>query len=153
MKAIDKSLFRISHKELELLVVDFKMTRDIVTDVYERYLVYEACRRHIDGEEPFNIKWVQSTLKLSFPKVQSIVRNLIENGYLAKKKSQQDRRITFLLPTKKLIQGLLLFEDMKMNELFRQKIKVSKVKGKPSLSELSIESKEKFKKLHLDQFF
>jgi len=42
---------------------------------------------------------------------------------------------------------------MKMNELFRLKIKVSKVKGKPSLSELSIESKEKFKKLHLDQFF
>jgi DNA-binding MarR family transcriptional regulator len=153
LNSIDNTLFRMSHKELELLVVDFKMTRDIVTDVYERYLIYEALRRSIDDQEPFNLKWIQSTLKLSFPKVQNIVNNLLESGYFTKERSYKDKRVTFLLPTKKLIQGLLLFEEMKMNELFLQKITVSKVKGKPALSELTLESKEIFKKLHLDEFF
>ena len=32
----DTAFFLMSHKELELLVVDFKTTRDIVIDVYER---------------------------------------------------------------------------------------------------------------------
>ncbi|MDC3228950.1 hypothetical protein OAU34_04670, partial [Gammaproteobacteria bacterium] len=60
----DAAFFLMSHKELELLVVDFQMTRDIVTDVYERYLLYEAYKRHIEKKSPYNLKWIESTLKL-----------------------------------------------------------------------------------------
>jgi DNA-binding MarR family transcriptional regulator len=142
----------MSHKELELLVVDFNRTRDIVTDVNERYLIYEALRRDIKNLEPYNLKWIESTLKLSFPKVKNIIDNLIENGYLVKKKSKQDKRITWLVPTRKLYQGTLLFEQMKMNELHKQNMKIKNFPGKPCLSDFSNKSKEKLKEIHLNEF-
>lgn len=148
---INSSLHLMSHKELELLVVTFQNSRDFVTNVYERYLIYEAYKRFVKNEEPYNLKWVELSLKLSFPKVQSIVNNLITNGYLIKKKSPKDRRVIYLNPTKKLIQGLELFESMKMNELFKQNIKINKVNGLPCLSDLSIKTKNDIKEKHLTE--
>ncbi len=141
----------MSHKELELLIVTFNNTRDIVTDVYERYLVYEAYKRYVENEHPFNLKWIESTLKLSFPKVQNICNNLVINGYLFKEKSPDDKRVIYLKPTKKLIDGLELFESMKMNELFEQNIKIKKVNGLPCLSDLSLQTKNKIKEKHLHE--
>ena len=142
----------MSHKELELLVVTFNNTRDIVTDVYERYLVYEAYKRYVENEHPFNLKWIEFTLKLSFPKVQKICNNLVTNGYLFKEKSPDDKRVIYLKPTKKLIHGLELFESMKMNELFEQNIKIKKVNGLPCLSDLSLQTKNKIKEKHLHEW-
>ena len=142
----------MSHKELELLVVTFNNTRDIVTDVYERYLVYEAYKRYVENEHPFNLKWIEFTLKLSFPKVQNICNNLVTNGYLFKENSPDDKRVIYLQPTKKLIDGLELFESMKMNELFKQNIKIKKVDGLPCLSDLSPHSKNKIKEKYLAEW-
>lgn len=142
----------MTHKELELLVVTFHSSRDIVTNVYERYLVYEAYRRYITNDVPFNLKWIESTLKLSFPKVLSLSNNLVSNGYLVKEKSHSDKRVINLKPTMKLIKGLELFESMKMNELFEQNIKVKKVKGLPCLSDLSMQTKDKIKEKHLEEW-
>ena len=148
---IDSGLHSMSHKELELLVVTFQNSGDFVTNVYERYLIYEAYKRYVENEEPYNLKWVELSLKLSFPKVQSIVNNLIINGYLIKKKSPKDRRVIYLKPTKKLIRGLELFETMKMNELVKQKIKINKVDGMPCLSDLSLKTKNDIKEKHLKE--
>lgn len=145
-------LFIMTHKELELLVVTFQNSRDIVTDVYERYLVYEAYRRYITNDVPFNLKWIESTLKLSFPKVLSLSNNLVSNGYLVKEKSHSDKRVINLKPTMKLIKGLELFESMKMNELFEQNIKIKKVEGLPCLSDLSMQTKDKIKEKHLEEW-
>ncbi len=145
-------LFLLTHKELEQLVVTFQNSRDIVTDVNERYLVYEAYRRHIANEAPFNLKWIESTLKLSFPKVLSLSNNLISGGFLVKEKSLNDKRVINLKPTKKLIEGLELFESMKMNELFKQDIKIKKVEGLPRLSDLSMQTKDKIKEEHLEEW-
>lgn len=145
-------LFIMTHKELELLVVTFQNSRDIVTDVYERYLVYEAYKRYTENEAPFNLKWVESTFKLSFPKVLSLTNNLVSNGYLVKEKSSDDKRVINFKPTKKLIEGLELFESMKMNELFRQSIKIECVEGLPCLSDLSLQTKEKIKEKYLEEW-
>ena len=45
-----KKLFAMSHKELELLVVDMQDNREVVTDVYERYIVYEAYSRFLNNK-------------------------------------------------------------------------------------------------------
>ena len=146
-KDINTDLFYLTHKELEQLVVTFQNSRDIVTDVNERYLVYESYKRYVENKQPFNLKWIESTLKLSFPKVLSLSNNLVSNGYLVKEKSQNDKRVINLKPTMKLIKGLELFESMKMNELFKQNIKIHKVDGLPCLSDLTIQTKDKIKKL------
>ena len=148
--SINTDLFFMTHKELEQLVVTFQNSRDMVTDVCERYLVYEAYKRHIANEAPFNLKWIESTLKLSFPKVLSLANNLVTNGYLVKERSHDDKRVINLKPTKKLIEGLELFESMKMNELFKQNIEIKNVKGLPSLSDLSLQTKNKIKEKYLE---
>ena len=112
-----KKLFAMSHKELELLVVDMQNNREVVTDVYERYIVYEAYSRFLNNKTPLNLKWIQSTLKLSFPKTKKIVNNLIEAKYLDSIQSKKDKRVFDLLPSEKLKKGVELFETMKMNEL------------------------------------
>jgi hypothetical protein len=57
-----------------------------------------------------------------------------------------------LTPTKKLIQGIELFEMMKVNELCSLKFRLVQNKAIPSLSELSIESVATIKKEYIDEF-
>ena len=142
----------MSHKELELLVVDLQNNREIVTDIYERYVVYESYRRYLEKIPPLNLKWIQSSLKLSFPKVKKLTDNLSENGYLHRNHSTKDKRVIELTPTKKLIQGIELFEMMKVNELCSLKFRLEQNKTIPSLSELSIESVATIKKEFIYEF-
>ncbi len=150
--ATNTDLFLMTHKELEQLVVTFQSSRDIVTNVYERYLVYEAYKRHVQNIQPFNLKWIEFTLKLSFPKVLSLANNLIANGFLIKEKSSYDKRVNNLKPTKKLIDGIELFESMKMNELFIQNVEINYVDGLPCLSDLSMQTKDEIKEKYLEEW-
>jgi len=135
-----EKLFAMSHKELELLVVDMQNNREVVTDIYERYIVYEAYSRFLNNKTPLNLKWIQSTLQLSFPKTKKIVSNLIEANYLESIQSKKDKRVFHLLPTEKLKKGIELFETMKMNELHKAGFIAKENKKVPSLSDLSQKS-------------
>ena len=150
--ATNTDLFLMTHKELEQLVVTFQSSRDIVTNVYERYLVYEAYKRHVQNMQPFNLKWIEFTLKLSFPKVLSLANNLIANGFLIKEKSSYDKRVNNLKPSKKLIDGIELFESMKMNELFIQNVEINYVDVLPCLSDLSMQTKDEIKEKYLEEW-
>ena len=142
----------MSHKELELLVVDMQNNREVVTDIYERYIVYEAYSRFLNNKTPLNLKWIQSTLKLSFPKTKRIINNLIEAKYLDSIQSKKDKRVIDLLPSEKLKKGVELFETMKMNELNKLGF-ISKEKKKlPALSDLSQKSVDSIGKKFLKEF-
>ena len=142
----------MSHKELELLVVDMQDNREVVTDVYERYIVYEAYSRFLNNKTPLNLKWIQSTLKLSFPKTKKIINNLIEAKYLESIQSKKDKRVFDLLPSEKLKKGVELFETMKMNELNKLGFISKEQKKLPSLSDLSQKSVDSIGKKFLKEF-
>ena len=147
-----KKLFVMSHKELELLVVDMQDNREVVTDVYERYIVYEAYSRFLNNKTPLNLKWIQSTLKLSFPKTKKIINNLIEAKYFESIQSKKDKRVFDLLPSEKLKKGVELFETMKMNELNKLGFISKEQKKLPSLSDLSQKSVDSIGKKFLKEF-
>ena len=147
-----KKLFAMSHKELELLVVDMQDNREVVTDVYERYIVYEAYSRFLNNKTPLNLKWIQSTLKLSFPKTKKIINNLIEAKYLDSIQSKKDKRVFDLLPSEKLKKGVELFETMKMNELNKLGFISKQQKKLPTLSDLSQKSVDSIGKKFLKEF-
>ena len=147
-----KKLFAMSHKELELLVVDMQDNREVVTDVYERYIVYEAYSRFLNNKTPLNLKWIQSTLKLSFPKTKKIINNLLEAKYLESVQSKKDKRVFDLLPSEKLKKGVELFETMKMNELHKLGFISKEQKKLPSLSDLSQKSVDSIGKKFLQEF-
>lgn len=114
---MDSSLFKYSHQELKFLVTQFSAKREIVIDVHERFLLYEAYKRYIEKSEFYTMKWAEQSLRLSFPKIYSMVDKLVNLGYLKRARSTKDKRIVYLEPTEKLILGIELYESMKINEL------------------------------------
>jgi len=146
----DKSIFNLTYLELDLFVNSFKLKREVITDMHERFLIYESYKRAMENEEPLTMKWIEQTLRLSFPKVQSMVSRLVESGYFKRVQSTTDKRIFFFEPTVKLIRGVDLYEQMKLNELHSMGITEFFSEGKPSLSDFNAESQEKFKSEFID---
>jgi len=130
-------IFDLSYQELQLLVTQFRSQEDVITDIHERFLIYEAYKRHSEKIDSYTMKWAEQTLMLSFPKIYSMVQKLVKLGYLTRRKSIDDKRIVFLEATNQLIDGVNLYEDMKLNELNVLGLTTQSAKNKPSLSEFN----------------
>ena len=139
-------IFDFSYQELQLLVTQFRTEEEVITDIHERFLVYEAFKRQADGTDPYTMKWAEQTLMLSFPKIYSMVEKLVKLGYLKRSKSLDDKRIVFLEATNKLIDGVNLYEDMKLNELNALGLTKQSAKDRPSLSDFNSKTVEPFRK-------
>ena len=147
---MNNSLFELTYQELKLLVAQFHLNEDIITNPHERFLVYEAYKRHKQNSRPYTMKWAEQTLRMSFPKIHSMVQKLIAIGYLKKVRSEKDKRIVYLTATKKLRRGVELYEDMKLNELHALSFTNKNAPNKPTLSNFNSQSVAQFKKDFLD---
>ena len=139
-------VFDLSYQELRLLVTQFRAHEKLITDIHERFLIYEAYKRHYEQSEPYTMKWAEQTLMLSFPKIYSMVQKLIKLGYLKRRKSIDDKRIIFLEATNQLIDGVDLYEDMKLNELNALGLTTFSAEDKPSLSDFNSKTAESLRK-------
>ena len=139
-------IFDLSYQELQLLVTQFRSQEDVITNIHERFLIYEAYKRHYEQSDPYTMKWAEQTLMLSFPKIYSMVQKLIKHGYLKKRQSPDDKRIVFLEATNKLIDGVNLYEDMKLNELNALGVTKQSAKDRPSLSDFNSKTAEPLRK-------
>jgi len=135
-------VFDLSYQELQLLVTQFRSQEDVITNIHERFLIYEAYKRHYEQSDPYTMKWAEQTLMLSFPKIYSMVQKLVKHGYLRRRRSTSDKRIVFLEATNKLIDGVNLYEDMKLNELKALGLTKQSAKNKPSLSDFNSKTAE-----------
>ena len=139
-------VFDLSYQELQLLVTQFRSQEDVITNIHERFLIYEAYKRHYEQSDPYTMKWAEQTLMLSFPKIYSMVQKLIKHGYLKRRQSTDDKRIVFLEATNKLIDGVNLYEDMKLNELNSLGLTTQSAKDRPSLSDCNSKTAEPLRK-------
>ena len=146
---MNKKIFEFSYNELSLLVTQFHKDQSIITNLQERFLIYEAIHRQLHKYDPMTMKWVEHTLKMSFPKVYSIVNGLVKRGYLIREPSPTDQRIKFLVPTSKSMEGVKLFENMKLNELKFLGITKESIKGIPRISEFNAATKKRIQKDYL----
>ena len=144
-------VFDLSYQELRLLVTQFRAHEKVITDIHERFLIYEAYKRHYEQSEPYTMKWAEQTLMLSFPKIYSMVQKLIKHGYLKRRRSADDKRIIFLEATNKLIDGIDLYEDMKLNELNALGLTKKSAKDKPSLSEFNSKTADSLRKKYMQR--
>ena len=96
------------------------------------------------------MKWAEQTLRMSFPKIYSMVQKLVRLGYLKRVRSEKDKRIVYLAATKKLRRGVELYEDMKLNELYALSFTKKNAPNKPTLSNFNSQSVAQFKKDFLD---
>jgi DNA-binding MarR family transcriptional regulator len=139
-------IFDLSYQELQLLVTQFRFQEDVITNIHERFLIYEAYKRQSEQSDPYTMKWAEQTLMLSFPKIYSMVQKLVKQGYLERRRSTDDKRIIFLEATNKLIDGVNLYEDMKLNELNALGLTKESAKDKPSLSDFNSKTVESLRK-------
>ena len=139
-------MFEFSYRELSLLVTQFQKDKNVITNVHERLILYEALHRQLHKHQPIPIKWVEQTLKLSFPKVYSTIEGLVKKGYLTRQVSSADKRVKFLLPTQKALRGIKLFEEMKLNELNFLGLTSKLMKGVPRMSEFNETTKDRIQK-------
>ena len=144
-------VFDLSYQELQLLVTQFRSQEDVITNIHERFLIYEAYKRHYEQSHPYTMKWAEQTLMLSFPKIYSMVQKLVKQGYLKRRRSTDDKRIIFLEATNKLIDGVNLYEDMKLNELNALGLTKQSAKDKPSLSEFNSKTAESLRKKYMQR--
>ena len=144
-------IFDLSYQELQLLVTQFRAQEKVITDIHERFLIYEAYKRHDEKSDPYTMKWAEQTLMLSFPKIYSMVQKLVKLGYLTRRKSNDDKRIVFLEATNQLIDGVNLYEDMKLNELNVLGLTTQNAKDKPSLSEFNSKTAESLRKKYMQR--
>ena len=147
---MNKSLFELAYQELRLLVTQFRLNEDVITNPHERFLIYEAYKRHKENSEPYTMKWAEQTLRMSFPKVYSMVQKLVSLGYLKRVRSEKDKRIVYLAATKKLRKGVELYEDMKLNELNALSFTKKNAPKKPTLSDFNSQSADQLKEDFLD---
>jgi DNA-binding MarR family transcriptional regulator len=139
-------MFEFSYHELSLLVTQFQKDKSVITNIHERFILYEAAHRQLHNHQPITIKWVEQTLKLSFPKVYNTIQGLVKKGYLTRQVSSADKRIKFLLPTHKALDGIKLFEEMKLNELNLLGLTSELIKGVPPMSEFNEASRGRIQK-------
>jgi DNA-binding MarR family transcriptional regulator len=144
-------IFDLSYQELQLLVTQFRFQEDVITNIHERFLIYEAYKRQSEQSDPYTMKWAEQTLMLSFPKIYSMVQKLIKLGYLTRRKSIDDKRIVFLEATNRLIDGVNLYEDMKLNELNALGLTTQSVEDKPTLSEFNSTTAESLRKKYMQR--
>ena len=142
-------IFDLSYQELQLLVTQFRSQEDVITNIHERFLIYEAYKRYYEQSDPYTMKWAEQTLMLSFPKIYSMVQKLVKHGYLKRRRSTDDKRIIFLEATDKLIDGVNLYEDMKLNELNALGLTNQSAQNKPSLSDFNSRTAELLRKKYL----
>ena len=139
-------VFNLSYQELQLFVTQFHAQEDVITNIHERFLIYEAYKRHHEQSDPYTMKWAEQTLMFSFPKIYVMVEKLVKLGYLKRRRSTDDKRIVFLEVTNKLIDGVNLYEDMKLNELNALGLTTRFAKDRPSLSDFNSKTVESLRK-------
>ena len=139
-------IFDLSYQELQLLVTQFRSQKDVITNIHERFLIYEAYKRHYEKSDPYTMKWAEQTLMLSFPKIYSMIQKLVKLGYLKRRRSTDDKRIVFLEATNRLMDGVNLYEDMKLNELNTLGLTNQSIKDRPSLSDFNSKTAELLRK-------
>ena len=75
-----------------------------------------------------------------------MVQKLSKLGYLKRRRSIDDKRIIFLEATSQLIDGVDLYEDMKLNELNALGLTAFSAKDRPSLSGFNSKTAESLRK-------
>ena len=80
-----------------------------------------------------------------------MVQKLVKHGYLKRRRSTDDKRIIFLEATNRLIDGVSLYEDVKLNELNVLGLTTQSAKNKPSLSEFNSKTAKSIREKYMQR--
>lgn len=97
-----------------------------------------------------NIKYIQSQSQQSFYHCSRAIKKLIANGWISESINLKDKRNIDLLPTKKSIDLVRAYEDIRANSLIQKGIKLPKPKHNITIQDLLNASESQLRKIRED---
>ena len=135
----------LTYEELQLMLrnLDSKL---VVSSHIERFIIYASIISKNENKK-INIKYIQNQSQQSFYHCNRAVKKLIENGWIYESIDINDKRNINLLPTKKSIDLVRAYEDIKANSLIQKGIKLPKPKHNITMQDMVNASESQLRKI------
>ena len=135
----------LTYEELQLMLrnLDSKL---VVSSHIERFIIYATIISKNENKK-INIKYIQSQSQQSFYHCNRAIKKLIENGWISESINLKDKRNINLLPTKKSIDLVRAYEDIRANSLIQKGIKLPKAKHNITLQDMINSSESQLRKI------
>jgi len=145
---IANMFLHLTYEELQLMLrnLDSKM---VVSSHIERFIIYATIISKNENKD-INIKYIQNQSQQSFYHCNRAVKKLIENGWISESINLKDKRNINLLPTKKSIDLVRAYEDIKANSLIQKGIKLPKPKHNITIQDMLNASESQLRKIKED---
>ena len=135
----------LTYEELQLMLrnLDSKL---VVSSHIERFIIYATIISKNENKE-INIKYIQSQSQQSFYHCNRAIKKLIANGWISESINLKDKRNIDLLPTKKSIDLVRAYEDIRANSLIQKGIKLPKPKYDITIQDMLNASESQLRKI------
>ena len=142
---IANMFLHLTYEELQLMLrnLDSKM---VVSSHIERFIIYATIISKNENKD-INIKYIQNQSQQSFYHCNRAVKKLIENGWISESINLKDKRNINLLPTKKSIDLVRAYEDIRANSLIQKGIKLPKPKHNITILDMVNASESQLRKI------
>jgi len=108
-------MLQLTFADLKLMIQN-RDSKLVITDQLSRYILY-ASYLSMKESSFLNEKKIQAECKQSFYVCNKSIQVLKDGGWILEEINSQDRRIKNILPTKKAINSILAYEQIKINSL------------------------------------
>ena len=145
---IANMFLHLTYEELQLMLRNLD-SKTVVSSPLERFIIYATIISKNENKK-INIKYIQSQSRQSFYHCNRAVKKLIENGWISESINLKDKRNINLLPTKKSIDLVRAYEDIKANSLIQKGIKLPKPKHNITIQDMLNASESQLRKIKED---
>ena len=148
MMPLANMFLHLTYEELQLMLrnLDSKL---VVSSHIERFIIY-ATIISINENKKINIKYIQSQSQQSFYHCNRAIKKLIKDGWISESINLKDKRNINLLPTKKSIDLVRAYEDIRANSLIQKGIKLPKPKYDITIQDMLNASESQLRKIKED---
>lgn len=145
MMSIVNMFLHLTYEEVQLMLrnLDSKL---VVSSSLERFIIYATIISKNENKK-INIKYIQSQSQRSFYHCNRAIKKLIENGWISESINLKDKRNINLLPTKKSIDLVRAYEDIRANSLIQKGIKLPKPKYNITIQDMLDASESQLRKI------
>jgi len=145
---ISNMFLHLTYEELQLMLRNHD-SKTVVSSPLERFIIYAAIISENENKK-INIKYIQSHSQQSFYHCSRAIKKLIANGWIYESINLKDKRNIDLLPTKKSIDLVRAYEDIRANSLIQKGIKLPKPKHNITIQDMINSSESQLMKIKED---
>jgi len=142
---IANMFLHLTYEELQLMLRNLD-SKTVISSPLERFIIYATIISKNENKE-INIKYIQSQSQQSFYHCNRAIKKLIANGWISESINLKDKRNIDLLPTKKSIDLVRAYEDIRANSLIQKGIKLPKAKHNITLQDMINSSESQLRKI------